>query len=185
MHISTPANNRELLLRAARGDEDSFSELFDTHHGRLVAFVARMTGSTETAKDIVQEVFIKVWEKKEAMADVRQFDAYLFILARNRTLNCLRQIALERVRKLECVRDSAPVLVTADAEETPDYYALLDEAVENLPPQQQTAYILSRRKRHTYQEIALQMDLSGETVKKYLKLASRSVTSYLRANAGK
>lgn len=184
MHISTPANNRELLLRAARGDEDSFSELFDTHHGRLVAFVARMTGSTETAKDIVQEVFIKVWEKKEALADVRQFDAYLYILARNRTINCLRQLASERVKKEES-KERLRVLSEIDSEDLSDYYALLDEAVENLPPQQQTAYILSRRKRHTYQEIALQMDLSGETVKKYLKLASRSVTSYLRANAGK
>lgn len=77
MHPSTPANDPELLLRAAGGDEHSFSLLFYAHHRRLLGFVSRMTGSTEAAKDIVQEVFIKVWEKKEMLAEIKQFDAYI------------------------------------------------------------------------------------------------------------
>lgn len=185
MHPSTPANDPELLLRAAGGDEHSFSLLFYAHHRRLLGFVSRMTGSTEAAKDIVQEVFIKVWEKKEMLAEIKQFDAYIYVLARNRTLNYLRQLASERVKKMKSLEDSLQAPFQEEAEEAVDYHALLDEAVDHLPPQQQTAYLLSRRKRQTYQEIARQMDLSGETVKKYLKLANRSITTYLRTNAEK
>lgn len=185
MRISTPSNNRELLLRAAGGDEASFSTLFYDHHRRLVAFVSRMTGSQEVAKDIVQEVFIKIWEKREALADVKQFDAYIYVLARNRTLNHLRKIASERLKNRQSETEFPNTASYPETDDGTDYYALLDEAVDHLPPQQQTAYILSRRKRQTCQEIARQMDLSGETVKKYLKLANRSVTSYLRTNTEK
>jgi RNA polymerase sigma-70 factor (ECF subfamily) len=183
MPAVTPENQTDLLLRAAKGDESAFSELFYAAHERLIAFLWKLTGSRETAKDIAQEVFIKIWEKKEALHEIRHFDAYIYTLARNQALNTLRSKARERVRHQRLAREA--LADGPSPEPSPDYHSLLDEAVDNLPPQQQKVYVLSRRKHQSYHQIAEQMELSSETVKKYLKLATRTVTSYLRANVQK
>ena len=62
------------------------------------------------------------------------------------------------------------------------YYSLLDEAIDHLPPQQQKVYLLSRHKRLKYDEIATQMGLSRETVKKYLQGATHSITNFVQSN---
>ena len=183
MPIVIPENLDDLLLRAAKVDDGAFSELFYAAHERLLAFLWKLTGSRETAKDIAQEVFIKIWEKKEALKEVRHFDAYIYTLARNQALNTLRSKARERVRHQQLAREASDDHLSP--EPSADYHSLLDEAVESLPPQQQKVFVLSRRMHQSYHQIAEQMELSRETVKKYLKLATRTVTSYLRANIEK
>jgi RNA polymerase sigma-70 factor (ECF subfamily) len=138
------------------------------------------------AEDIVQDVFVKIWEKKEDLAAVERFDSYMYVLARNHALNTLKKLAYDRAKNLEAARSIKTLYHANELTETSsDYYSLLDQAVDELPPQQQKVYILSRHKRLKYNEIAQQMQLSSETVKKYLKLATRSITSYLRTNTEK
>jgi len=176
-------NEKELLVLSAQGDESAFTQLFYAYHNKLGSFVYQLTGSAEIAEEIIQDVFMKVWIKRELLLSVENFGSYIWTISKNHTLNCLRQIAKERIRNRqfqESVRTFSEEVTYIDP--LPDYYNLLDEAVEELPPQQQKVYILSRRERLKYDEIARQMNLSKETVKAYLKLATRSISSYVRAH---
>lgn len=184
MPTPTLHNEKELLKQTAEGSETAFTQLFYAYHNRLGAYIYYLTESRETAEDIVQAVFMKIWLNREKLAKVERFDAYIYVLSRNQTLNHLRQLARERMKKKEVTENLKKAYQTIDTEEgTPDYYVLMDEAVDNLPPQQKKAYILSRRKRLKYSEIAQQMGLSHETVKKYLKLATLSITNYVRSHS--
>jgi RNA polymerase sigma-70 factor (ECF subfamily) len=179
----SPNREKDLLRRASRGDEAAFTELFYAYHNRLGAYVCRLTGSLQLAEEIVQDVFMKVWSNRENLVRVDRFGAYIYILSRNHTLNCLRKLAAERARTREMSEDLAAARdMTGMAENHPDYYFLLDQAVDELPPQQQKAYILSRRERMKYDEIAERMNISRETVKKYLQLATRFITVYVRTH---
>ena len=168
-----------LLLQVAEGSERAFRILFDQHHQRLGVHIYRLTKSQEMAEEIVQDVFLKVWINKAALAEVQNFQAYLYVMSKNHALNCLKKIAHDRVliTELEEITYQMP-----DEESSEDHerYLLIDEAIDHLPRQQQKVYLLSRHGRLKQAQIADELQLSRETVKKYLKIASESVSCYIR-----
>ncbi|WP_374948151.1 RNA polymerase sigma factor [Mucilaginibacter sp.] len=172
---------KDLLLQVARGDEYAFSELFKTYHQQLGTHIYRITESMELAEEVVQDTFLKIWLNREALSNVDNFRAYLFVLSKNHALNCLRKLAKQRLLQLH-IEDNAVVLETPDLAEQNEYYHLLDEAIDHLPPQQQKVYLLSRHDRLKYDEIARKMGLSRETVKKYLQVATMSITNFVQSN---
>lgn len=170
----------ELLLKVSAGNEQAFRTLFAIYHQQLGAFIYRLTHSMELAEEIVQDVFLKIWLNRETIDGVQNFKAYLFIVSRNHALNCLRKIAREHAQKVQMEQQLSEEL-ERQHEHNP-YYSILDEAIDNLPPQQQKVYLLSRHQRLKYSEIAEELNLSHETVKKYLQIATSSITEYVHAN---
>ncbi|GAA4311117.1 RNA polymerase sigma factor [Compostibacter hankyongensis] len=185
MPTSTSDNEKELLMQVTGGDEAAFTQLFHAYHQKLGAYVFRLTGSVDAAEEIVQETFVKVWAKRRLLANVDNFGAYLYMTSRNHALNCLRQQAKERARSYYYVLNYSEIYDEHSSEDPVfgvDRYVLIDQAVAELPPQQQKVYLLSRRAGLKQGEIASRMSLSRETVKKYLKLAVRSISNYLRTH---
>jgi len=172
---------KELLLKVANGDEHAFSELFNTHHQLLGTHIYRITDSVELAEEVVQDVFLKIWMSRETLTSVQNFRAYLFVISKNHALNCLRKVAKERIYQ-KTLEKNASSITPDDSPGLAGYYSLLDEAIDHLPPQQQKVYLLSRHNRLKYDEIARQMGLSRETVKKYLQGATHSITSFVQSN---
>ncbi|RFZ85282.1 sigma-70 family RNA polymerase sigma factor [Mucilaginibacter terrenus] len=171
---------KELLLKISRGDEHAFSELFNTWHHLLGRHIYKITDSAELAEEVVQDVFLKIWTARESLALVENFKAYLFVVSRNHALNCLRKLARERMHQ-KALEENAAVLAVEQTGSA-DIYKLLDQAIDHLPPQQQKVYLLSRHNRLKYDEIATQMGLSRETVKKYLQGATHSITNFVQSN---
>jgi len=172
---------KELLFKVANGDEHAFSELFNTHHQLLGAHIFRITDSVELAEEVVQDVFLKIWMSRETLTTVQNFRAYLFVISKNHALNCLRKVAKERIHQKTLEENILP-FATEENPGLDGYYSLLDEAIDHLPPQQQKVYLLSRHNRLKYDEIASQMGLSRETVKKYLQGATHSITAFVQSN---
>jgi RNA polymerase sigma-70 factor (ECF subfamily) len=174
----THADERDLLMQVASGNENAFRQLFMLHHQQLGVHMLRITNSVELAEEVVQDVFVKIWFTRESLVRVDNFKAYLFVISKNHALNCLKKLAKERtlIKELE---DNAAESLTPGMTGTDLYYNLLDEAIDQLPPQQQKVYLLSRHGRLKYTEIAEQLELSRETVKKYLQIATLSITEYV------
>ena len=172
---------KELLLKVACGDEHAFNELFNTYSQHLGTHIYRITNSIELAEEVVQDVFLKIWISRETLTRVHNFKAYLFVISKNHALNCLRKLAKERIHQ-KTIEENTLALETVDSAAADAYYTLLDEAIDHLPPQQQKVYLLSRHNRLKYDEIADQLGLSRETVKKYLQGATHSITNFVQAN---
>lgn len=172
------ADERELLMQVASGDEHAFRQLFMMHHQQLGEHMLRITNSIELAEEVVQDVFLKIWFTRESLGRVDNFKAYLFVISKNHALNYLKKLAKERavIKQLE---EAGTGNLHAEITGTDMYYNLLDEAIDQLPPQQQKVYLLSRHGRLKYAEIADQLELSRETVKKYLQIATLSITEYV------
>ncbi len=172
--------DKNLCLQVSLGNEQAFKQLFNTYHQQLGAYILRLTNSTELAEEIVLDVFLKIWMNRKTLREVQNFKAYLFVVSKNHTLNALKKVIKERLLQKEPEEHyTKQVLAEVDLNQ---YYSLLDEAIDHLPPQQQKIYLLSRHKRLKYSEIAEKLGLSHETVKKYLQIATASITTYINAN---
>lgn len=173
-------NEKALLMQVAEGDEQAFCELFNLYHQQLCNHIFRLTDSVELAEEIVSDVYLKIWMNHEVLTSVQNFRAYLYVVSKNHALNCLKKLIKERKLKQKWEEDNQES--ETDESSFSGYYGLLDEAIDHLAPQQKKAYLLSRHERLKYSEIAEQMDISRETVKKYLQLAVISITEYVQKN---
>jgi RNA polymerase sigma-70 factor (ECF subfamily) len=177
MAIKPIPNESELIKQVISGSERAFSKLFDGYYKSLGDYVYRLTESLEITEEIDQDVFIKIWTKKENLKEIESFSNYLFIISRNQTYNFLRKKANERVRQLEWEKDFEEQSMLNDDKSGEFYRSLLEKAIEKLPPQQKKVYLLSRNDRLKYVEIAQKLNISSETVKKHMQSAIKFLKS--------
>lgn len=171
----------ELLERVAAGDEHAFTVLFDTWQPKLTHFIIQLTNSRETALEITQELFLKIWLNRTSLTQVDDLNAYLFASAKNRVLNEFKATEKERLRNRGYSQ-----LISGESHTTEetvllhDTRALVEKAIEALPSQQRKVYLLSREEGMTQEAIALQLGISLETVKKHMVLALRHIRTALK-----
>ncbi|MGN6418801.1 MAG: RNA polymerase sigma factor [Pseudobacter sp.] len=168
------------LHSIAEGNETAFSELFHSCHHDVAAYMFRITRSHAIAQDLVQDVFSKIWRNRAALAEVQQFEAYIFVICRNTAFNKLKQLARDHMHTKAIAQQQNES--SNGVEEIVHYRemaALLNKAIHQLPPQQKKVYQLSREQGLSQEQIAEAMGLSLETVKKHMVLALRSLRSFL------
>lgn len=174
-----PYNEKELLLQVAAGDETAFRQLFQQWHQLLAGYVFRITESKELTEEIVQDVFLKIWMTRETLGEIENFKHYLLVVSRNQSFDVLKKQLRQEHQKREWEKENK--LRAVPDETSPDYSSLIDEAIDSLPARRKEVYLLSRHERLTYQEVADRLGISKESVKTHLKLASDSISTYIRS----
>lgn len=167
------------ICNLKRGDTPSFEYLYNLWSGKLYNFVMRISkGDSYLAEDIVQSVFIKVWESRHTLDPDKSFGAYLCTIAKNQLVNIYQHRMLEYLYE-EKVKSTGSAENTTEKEV--DYHLLeeyIDSLIEQLPPARREIFILSRRSLLTNKEIAEKLNLSENTVESQLTKA----LSFLRDN---
>jgi RNA polymerase sigma-70 factor (ECF subfamily) len=168
---------RELRL-IVEGDQKAFSRLVDHYWNRVYSHALAYVKSSQRAQEITQDVFLKVWQKKEMLAEVIDFNNYLFILGKNQIISAMR-------KKLVCPSSADPVeaaeeMLGPDKQlEYKQIYHELMEAIDELPPTRKMVFKLSRLEGLTYDEIATQLNISKNTVKEHIVLALSFLRTHL------
>lgn len=178
-------NEKELQLRIASGDHTAFEELYRSTNRALFAAVIAYTRNSESAQDIVQDVFIKLWEKRKTLTEINNISNFLFIVARNAALDHLKKLASGK-KLMTALTDNAlnqshhsrenPTIENLDDRDTRQ---ILRQAINRLSPQQRRAYELAHEQELSHAEIASHMEITSSTVKRHLELARRFVRSYV------
>lgn len=170
---------KDLYEAIVEGDQAAFTLFYNKHIDRLSCRVFSVLKNKEHTEEVIQDVFCTLWNRRHEIVKIQNMEAYLYILARNGALNRIK--AEVRRQKLEHIffteQEQQPLSIDAVSDQ--QYDELLDEAIAQLPNQQKQAFILSKFDRKKYLEIATHMNISRETVKKYLQLASASVKKHL------
>lgn len=173
---------QDLLLQVSNGNEPAFAKLFNQYHHQLAVYIFQLTGSRELAEEVVQDVFLKIWNDRASLAEIRNFNTWIYVISRNQALNALRKLVNEKL-KLEQWISAQPSL----EEETSLYddrnLHLAEQAINQLSPQQKKVFLLSRVRKMKYKEIAGELNLSRETVKSYLKNASNSIIRFVNTHS--
>ncbi len=175
--VTKPLNNeRELLAQIAAGDERAFTQVFHWYVKPLGHIVLKLTESLEVTEEIIQDSFIKIWNRRETLPSIDNFGAYLYVLCRNHAFLVMKKMASEEV-SMATVEQNIKLESEAMSYDNPaeHYRTLIDAAVERLPAQQQKVYKLSRYDRLKYEEIGRKLNISSETVKKHIQAAIKSI----------
>jgi len=176
--------NVGLLLRQLKdGSEPAFNALYRMHSVMLLANIRNLVRDQETAKELLQELYLKVWENRENIDETKSFRAYLFTIARNMVYNYFRKVALDNKAKLRLVNEATEAYEhnhagLDDAANT----AMLQDAVQSLSPQCREVYRLSRLEGKSHQEISLLMGISPSTVNNHMVRAKREMRGFLAKN---
>lgn len=174
-------HQKEIISLVAAGDGAAFKQLFDLYRNRIYSVGLKLTRSAVLAEEVVQDVFLNIWTRRETLTGVKDFESYLFIVTRNEVYLMLRRIA----RRKAVAADAGNQLDLADNDTdnlvlNRDYTALVQEAVEKLPPQQKLVYTLIKVEGLKREEVADQLNLSPDTVKTHLAQAMRSIRAFCR-----
>jgi RNA polymerase sigma-19 factor, ECF subfamily len=159
---------------------DIFTKLFAESHQALHRYIRRFVGSSETAKEIVQEAFLRTYRQRESVTTLR---AFLFSTARNLAANEYRH---RRTVARVALGDLADSRLKTDCE-SPEAQLLRDErnrliqeAIDRLPPQCRAAFTLRVFHECSYKEVADRLGISAKTVEKHIARGLHETHSYLK-----
>jgi len=178
-------NEKELLELIAEGNEPAFAKLFAHYGNRIFSIAFKLTKSNIIAEEIVQDVFLKIWSKRDSLDTIQNFSAYLFIVTRNDAYKALREIA--RNYKVTCLTgkdQSLAVNDTADVIMDKEYSSILQKAIDRLPNQQKQVYQLMKEGDLKRDEVAHQLHIQPETVKYHLAQAMKNIRAFCMLHLG-
>lgn len=156
----TPQNFK--LFR--KGDRKVFKLIFETFYKPLHIFAVKYVKDSELAEDLVQEVFVKLWEKRETLVDALTVKAFLYMSVKNKALNHFRHQKVIDAHQKEMLMDKSSELFFKNHLIEEETYRMLLQAVEALPEQTRKVCVLSMNGAQNAQ-IADELDLSTSTVK--------------------
>ncbi|WGQ10854.1 sigma-70 family RNA polymerase sigma factor [Pedobacter gandavensis] len=128
-------NENELLAEIAGGDKRAFEILFKNYHKYVLAFSKKITRSEDMAKEVVQDVFLKIWLSRDRLQTLESFGSYLNTVVRNHCFNRLRQLSQQN-KSTELLRLEVTEVCDATVQEL-DYReaeSILNQAIETLSP---------------------------------------------------
>lgn len=172
--------DRVLCERIAAGDQQAFEIFFHHYKGRVLQIAFFFTRSQLRSEDIVQDVFLKIWNSRERVATIEYLDAWVATIVRNFALRALDKLAREELRG-ERYADYLPAVewqAQAPAEYK-DVERYIHEALTLLTEQQRTVFDMARLQGMNRDEIADRLGLSPNTVKMHLVRATRYVRAHL------
>ena len=162
-------------LNALReGDEKAFEEIYLNYYNRTLYFLTGLVKCEEDAKELTQEVFIKLWTNREKINPVRSVHNYMYTIARNAAFNFLKHKLIE----INYTNEYSAGTETETSEDilfAKETALLIEMTVERMPVQRQRIYKMSRNEGLENEEIAARLHISKKTVENQLSLALKEL----------
>ncbi|GAB3906742.1 RNA polymerase sigma-70 factor [Mucilaginibacter boryungensis] len=166
-HVSSDEN--ELLKMLSNGSQEAFALIYNKYSEKLLMYVGKVIKDEVAAQDIVQDLFITVWQRRLEMEKVESLGAYLTTSARYKAFTYIRNnlykqnFAASISAYLESYDNSLQETLQARELET-----LIDQEIERLPERMRAVYIMSRKEHFSHKEIAEKLNIADTTVKKQI-----------------
>lgn len=172
--------DKELFALVAEGDDHAFRQVFDKYWPQVYGSSLRLCKSPELAKDLSQDIFVRLWESRARLKELNKPESYLYILSRNLVLDHLRKKVFDTTHidyLVEYFQDAS-----VNPQEKTEFRELeltLQRAVDTLPDKQKQVYQLSRLQGLTHEQIAAQLGISEVSSKTYIVRALQHIRQYM------
>ena len=170
----TPYEKTLLLDAVAAGDGVSFSRIYDYYQPGVRTYVLRLVKIPELADDLVQEIFIRLWEIRETLPEVKCFSAFLYTIARNHSLNSLKAISRSNKALPELIRHFQTRRVDDETLDK-EYLRFIEKALTSISPRSREVFRLCREQTMSYEQAATELGISRNAVKKHMVAVMRNL----------
>jgi RNA polymerase sigma-70 factor (ECF subfamily) len=167
MHTYQSFSDQALLTLLQQGDKEAYAEIYDRYKNLLYAHAYKKLGDPEEVKDVLQELFAYLWNKRADIPVTMNLSGYLYAGIRNRILNLLSHKHVENkyIASIhQFIQEGAYTTDLAIREK--EFAELIQKEIDLLPPKMREVFLLSRFAHLTHQEIAEKMSISEQTVAK-------------------
>jgi len=163
----------DILLLLKSGDHRAYTEIYDRYHAQLYVFAYRRLKNREEAKDLIHELFLKLWTDREMIAERFVLAAYLYTSLRNRIINLIAHQKVS-IRYIESFDSYLVQLSNNNADflvRHKDMHEIIEKEIANLNPRTRKVFELSRKTNLSRKEIAAALGIAEETVKSHMHTA--------------
>lgn len=181
----SPEAEPQLLQQAAQGSREAYAVLYQYYLPRLYKYLYGIIRSKEETEEILQDIFLKLWEKKEDLSAIKTLNSYLFRIARNKLMNHYdHQRVMQKAADYIGQQDEAIGSTVEDHYIYKQYNEVVQKALSTLPPKRRQVFEMSAQQDLSYDQIAEELNISKSMVKKQFYAANSYVKEYLQLHAG-
>ena len=159
-------------------DINTFRTYYDSYYGQLCRFLNFYTQDVTVIEDVLQEVFLKLWENKDEI-EVQYIKTYLFHAAKNRVLNHLRDEQNRHYLLENWFNQQLQERKGKECFDLEQFTFILNKAIDQLPEKCREIFLLSRHEKLTYKQIAEKLDISIKTVEAQMGIALKRIKETL------
>jgi RNA polymerase sigma-70 factor (family 1) len=171
------------LLKMKNGDVSAFDEIYLHYGPRIYRNILRLVKDEALAEEVLQDVFLRIWQKRHSLEVETSFKSYLFRIAHNLVIDLFRRAAFDRDLLTHLSRFSAESYSnTEEITDLKDAEMLLTEAIDALPPQRKKIFLLCKMEGKTYSEVSDLLGISQSTISDHIVKATKSVKSHFKGN---
>ena len=174
--------DKGLILELQNNDLNSFNTLYYQYHQAVFRNICRLIYKYEVAEDILQEVFIALWEHRLTLDPNKPVAGWLFVVSYNKAMTWLKN-AVKEAREIKNIIENS-----GKHEETPlkeqlytEQLKILNGAIEELPLRKKQVFTLCKLEGRSYEEAGSIMGISAETVKEYIKMSNRLIRRHINS----
>ncbi|MDR0891207.1 MAG: RNA polymerase sigma-70 factor [Mediterranea sp.] len=174
-------------IKLKRGEQQAFATIYSRYWERVYGFARLYVNIEADAKDIVQDVFVKLWEMREHIDESQDLDNLLFIITRNHIFRLNRrkvnrsQVHLTALQALDYIEDPHDVVQDISASELKHHIASI---VDRLPPRRKEVFLMSYAQNLSHAEISTQLAISVRAVERHIYLSMVEIKKGLKATYG-
>lgn len=163
-------------LKALReGDEKAFEKIYLNYYKKTLYFITGLVKSEDDAKELTQEVFVKLWTNRETLDPERSVHSYMYTIARNAAFNFLKHKLVEINYMNEYAAQNIETETSDEILFAKEMALLIEMSVSKMPAQRRKIYQMSRKEGLSNEEIATRLQISKKTVENQLSLALREL----------
>jgi RNA polymerase sigma-70 factor (family 1) len=174
---------KDILLEMLTGSEIAFEKIYQLYSPRLFAKLVRLVKSESQAKEILQDVFLKLWEHRVFIDPEKSFRSYLFKIAENKIYDFFRKAARDKNIELKLIAFSiADRNVKDEYSGDDEHLAMLKQAIELLPPQRRLVIRLCKLDAKSYKEVSELLGISVSTISDHIVKGTKSIRDHFEKN---
>ena len=173
-----------LFEKIKKGDKKAFEALFHRYYGILCHYAALLVKNEAEAEEIVQELFVRIWEKREKIQIDTSLKNYLFRAVKNQSLNYIQHNQIKNQYAQKVIHETEAVKTDDNNYAEIGLLHKIEESINSLPEKRQEIFRLSRQQGLKYREIAEKLNISVKTVETQMGLAIKTLREKLKHYSG-
>jgi RNA polymerase sigma-70 factor (ECF subfamily) len=181
--MSHTIEDNALIARFQNGDKEAFTQLYALYSRKLFLNLVRLVKSEEIAAEILQDIFVIIWEKRSSIEIQQSFRAYLYRIGENKVADFFRRVRRDRnlLSKIQKIASEHYSYIEEDMISR-ENAEILKKAIDTLPPQRKQIFELCKLQGKSYNEVSSQLGISTSTINDHIVKGTKAIREFLYRN---